>query len=313
MKGHLEIDPEVEQALAEGRPVVALESTIISHGMPYPANVESAKRVEDVIRDHRAVPATIAVLGGRIRVGLDHQALERLARGRDIRKVSRRDLPIVVAQGLDGATTVAATMIVASLAGIEVFVTGGIGGVHRGASESFDVSADLLELARTSVAVVCSGAKSILDLGLTLEVLETHGVPVIGMRTDRFPAFFTRDSGFGVDQRVDREAELAKIVKSKWDLGLEGGVVVANPIPAEAEMAPAAIERALRDALVQAARTGVAGKEVTPFLLSRIEAATGGKSLEANRALIVDNARVGSRLAVELAALRGRGGPRRPQ
>ena len=206
MKGYLEIDPEVEQALAEGRPVVALESTIISHGMPYPANVESAKRGEDVIRDHRAVPATVAVLGGRIRVGLDHQALERLARGRDIRKVSRRDLPIVVAQGLDGATTVAATMIVASLAGIEVFVTGGIGGVHRGAPESFDVSADLLELARTSVAVVCSGAKSILDLGLTLEVLETHGVPVIGFRTDRFPAFFTRDSGFGVDQRVETRA-----------------------------------------------------------------------------------------------------------
>ena len=302
------VDSEVADALANGRGVVALESTIIAHGMPYPANVETAREVEAMVRAHGSVPATIAVLEGRIRVGLDDEGLERLGRGREVVKVSRRDLGVAVARSLDGATTVAATMIVASLADIEVFVTGGIGGVHRGAAETFDVSADLEELARTGVAVVCAGAKSILDLKLTLEVLETHGVPVIGLRTDRFPAFFTRDSGLGVDYRIDSEAELARVLRTQWDLGLSGGAVVANPIPRQAEMDPERVDRAIRDALAAADAAGIAGRDVTPYLLSRIEALTGGESLAANRALILDNARAGSRLAAELAKL-GRQAP----
>ncbi|MCP3957051.1 MAG: pseudouridine-5'-phosphate glycosidase, partial [bacterium] len=294
MRTRPRIHGEVEQALAAGRPVVALESTIIAHGMPYPENVASARRVEAVVREHGAVPATIAILAGEIRVGLDDDSLERLGGGAGVRKVSRRDLAVAVARGLDGATTVAATMIAAALAGIEVFVTGGIGGVHRGAAESFDVSADLQELARTSVAVVCAGAKAILDLGLTLEYLETHGVPVIGLRTDRFPAFYTRDSGHGVDWRVESEAELAEILKAKWDLGLAGGLVVANPIPRRHELEQDLVDRALDEALAQAADAGVTGKDVTPFLLSKMESLTGGASLEANKALIVDNARAGA-------------------
>ena len=304
MKTKPRIQPEVAQALAEARPLVALESSIIAHGMPYPENLESAARVEAVVREHGAVPATIAVLGGEIRVGLDPQALEQLGSGPDVQKVSRRDLAVAVARGLDGATTVAATMIVAASAGIEVFVTGGIGGVHRGAARTFDVSADLQELARTSVAVVCAGAKAILDLGLTLEVLETHGVPVIGLGTDRFPAFYTRDGGHGLDCRVDSEVELAQILEAKWSLGLAGGVVVANPIPRRHELQRELVDRALSDALEQAEEAGVTGKDVTPFLLSRMESLTGGASLEANKALVVANARVGARLAVELARLR---------
>lgn len=294
------IQPEVREALAAGRAVVALESTIISHGMPYPANVETARKVEGIVREEGAVPATIAILGGEISVGLDEQTLERLGSAGDVAKISRRDLAVAVARGLDGATTVAATMIAAAHAGIQVFVTGGIGGVHRGAEQSFDVSADLTELARTRVAVVCAGAKAILDLGLTLEVLETHGVPVIGFGSDRFPAFYTRDSGFDVDVRVDSAAELAAIVRTQWDLGLDG-VVVANPIPKEYEMDPGIVERAIRNALAEAAEQGITGKDVTPFLLSTIEAQTGGDSLTANRALIENNAHVGARLAVELA------------
>ena len=295
----LTIHPEVREALAAGRAVVALESTIIAHGMPYPANVGTARAVERIVREHGAVPATIAVLGGEIRVGLGGGALDRLGRADGVAKVSRRDLGAVVARGLDGATTVAATMIVAARAGIEVFVTGGIGGVHRDAERSFDVSADLTELGRTRVAVVCAGAKSILDLGLTLEALETWGVPVIGFGTDRFPAFYTRDSGLDVDCRVNSAAELARILRSHWDLGL-AGAVVANPIPQEHEMDAERVETAIDDALAEAAEQGVSGKDVTPFLLSRIEGLTSGASLEANRALIESNARLGARLAVAL-------------
>lgn len=297
----MKIHPEVRAALAAGRGVVALESTIIAHGMPYPANVETAGNVERIVREQGAVPATIAILGGEISVGLDEQALDRLGSADDVAKVSRRDLGAVTARGLDGATTVAATMIIAARAGIEVFVTGGIGGVHRGAERTFDVSADLTELGRTRVAVVCAGAKAILDLGLTLEVLETQGVPVIGFGSGRFPAFYTRDSGFGVDCRADSAAELAEILRAHWHLGL-AGAVVANPIPEEHEMDPGRIARAIGSALAEAAEQGVSGKEVTPFLLSRLEALTGGASLEANRALIESNARVGARLAVELSS-----------
>ena len=303
MKSQLTLLPEVRAALEEGRPVVALESTIIAHGMPYPANVETARRVEAIVRRQGSVPATIAILAGQIRVGLDAESLDHLGRNPEVAKVSRRDLPIVVARGGDGATTVAATMIVAAAAGIEVFVTGGIGGVHRGASATFDISADLLELARSSVAVVCAGAKSILDIGLTLEVLETHGVPVLGFRSDGFPAFFTRESGFEVDCRVDSVEQLARILRTKWAMGLAGGALVANPIPRQAAMDPEAIEGAIHDALADASAESIQGKAVTPFLLSRIEAATDGESLAANRVLIYNNARVGSRLAVELSKL----------
>ena len=301
LSDHLLLSPEVAEALAQRRPVVALESTIIAHGMPFPRNVETAKEVEAIVRRGGAVPATIAVLGGRIRVGLDDAALARLGEGKEIAKVSRRDLPVVVARRLDGATTVAATMIVAHLAGIEVFVTGGIGGVHRGAGLSFDVSADLLELAETPVAVVSAGAKAILDLGATLEVLETHGVPVLGYRTDRFPAFYSRDSGFGVDHRADSAAEIAAIVRAKWDLGLAGGVVVANPIPAAHEIDRGVVERAVAAALAEAEERRIRGKEVTPFLLARLEELTGGRSLAANVELVRSNAALGARLAAELS------------
>ncbi len=301
MNDHLVVHPEVRDALAAGRPVVALESTIIAHGMPFPQNVETARSVEAIVRRGGAVPATVAVLGGKIRVGLEVAALERLGAAEDVAKVSRRDLPVVVARRLDGATTVAATMIVAAAAGIEVFTTGGIGGVHRGAAASFDVSADLQELARTGVAVVSSGAKAILDLGATLEYLETHGVPVVGYRTGRFPAFYVRDSGFGVDHRAESAAEIAAIVRAKRDLGLAGGVVVANPIPAEHELDRGLVERAIDDALAAAASEGVAGKAVTPFLLARLESLTGGRSLAANIALVESNADLGARLATELA------------
>ncbi len=302
MNDRLVVHPEVRDALAAGRGVVALESTIIAHGMPYPVNVETARTVEGIVREHGAVPATIAILGGEIRVGLDQRALDRLASAGDVVKVSRRDLGAVIASGRTGATTVAATMIVAARAGIGVFVTGGIGGVHRGAEHTFDVSADLTELGRTPVAVVCAGAKAILDLALTLEVLETQGVPVIGFGTDRFPAFYTRDSGLGVDWRVDSAAELAEILRAHWHLGL-AGAVVANPIPEEHEMDPDRVERAIEGALAEAAEQNVSGKDVTPFLLSRLETLTGGASLEANRALIESNARTGALLAVELAGL----------
>jgi pseudouridine-5'-phosphate glycosidase len=300
---YLEIHPEVQEALAAGKPVVALESTIISHGMPYPQNIETARSVEGIVREHGAVPATIGILHGKLKVGLTDEELEYMGKGKDILKVSRRDLPFILAKELNGATTVASTMIIASLAGIKVFVTGGIGGVHRNAQETFDISADLTELANTNVAVVCAGAKSILDIGLTLEYLETHGVPVIGYQTDEFPAFYTRKSGFQADYRVDTPEELAKALKTKWDLQLKGGMVIGNPIPEAYEMDYTAIHGAIEDALKEADETGIKGKETTPFLLSKIKALTGGKSLESNIQLVYNNARVGAQLAVELAKL----------
>ncbi|HEV7372782.1 pseudouridine-5'-phosphate glycosidase [Arenibaculum sp.] len=303
MQEYLSIRPEVAEALQANRAVVALESTIISHGMPYPRNVETARTVERTVRAAGAVPATVAILDGRIRIGLDDEDLERLATGPEVMKVSRRDLPVALATGADGATTVAATMICAKLAGIAVFVTGGIGGVHRGAETSFDVSADLEELARTDVAVVCAGAKAILDLPKTLEYLETRGVPVLGFGTDELPAFYTPGSGLPVVRRCDTPEEVARILRAKWQLGLRGGVVIGNPIPAAAALDAAAIDAAIAEAQAEAASRGVRGKEVTPFLLSRLEALTEGRSLEANVALVAHNARVGARIAVAYAAL----------
>ncbi|MCT4595350.1 MAG: pseudouridine-5'-phosphate glycosidase [Anaeromicrobium sp.] len=299
-KQYLDIHPEVQRALDENKPVVALESTIISHGMPYPQNVETAKKVEGIVRDNGAVPATIAILNGRLKVGLTDEDLEYLGKGNDILKASRRDLPFIVAKKLNGATTVASTMIVAALAGIKVFVTGGIGGVHRGAETTFDVSADLQELANTNVAVICAGAKSILDIGLTLEYLETHGVPVVGFKTEELPAFYTRKSGFSVDYKADSELEVAKALKAKWDLGLKGGMVIGNPIPEEHQMDYDAITKAIEDALVEADEKGISGKESTPFLLGKVKEITKGKSLESNIELVFNNARVGSKIAVEL-------------
>ncbi|ALL69614.1 Pseudouridine 5'-phosphate glycosidase (plasmid) [Paraburkholderia caribensis MBA4] len=291
----------VAAAQAAGRPIVALESTIIAHGMPYPQNVRTAREVEAVIRDLGAQPATIALIGGRIRIGLSDDELELIARSDNVHKVSRRDLPAVLASGGLGATTVAGTMICAALAGIEVFVTGGIGGVHRGAPETFDISADLQELAKTSVAVVCAGAKSILDIGLTLEYLETHGVPVLSCEQDNFAAFYTRDSGFRADFRLDDAAAQARFIRTKWDLGLAGGVVLSTPVPEAAAMPSDEIDTLTRQALEEAAAQGISGKAVTPFLLARIKALTGGRSLATNIALVKHNAEVGARLALALA------------
>lgn len=303
---YLTLHPEVENALGKGDPVVALESTIIAHGMPYPQNVETARRVEDIIRSEGAVPATIAILRGKIVVGLNEQELELVGKGEDFLKVSRRDIPLVITKKLNGATNVASTMFIAAQAGIHIFVTGGIGGVHRDAPETLDISADLIELAASNVAVVCAGAKAILDIGLTLELLETHGVPVVGYRTENFPAFYTRNSGFGVDYSVHSLAELARALKAKWDLGLTGGMVVANPIPKEYELAPGIISKAISEALTEAKAKRIRGKETTPFLLARIEAITGGDSLKANIELVCHNARVGAKLANEFATLQHR-------
>ena len=303
---YLDIHPEVAQALAQGQPVVALESTIISHGMPYPDNVATALKVEAEIRAHGAVPATIALLDGRLQAGLAPAQIEQLGQmGAAVAKVSRRDLPFIVTAGRIGATTVAATMIVAAMAGIRVFATGGIGGVHRGAPQSFDVSADLQELARTSVAVVCAGAKSILDLPLTLEYLETHGVPVIGYRTDKLPAFFTVDSDCGVDYRLDSAREIAQALRAKWALGLSGGVVVANPVPAQFAQPRERMDAAIAQALREAQQGQVAGKAVTPFLLARVSELTGGDSLATNIELVLNNARLASAIAAQYAALAG--------
>ncbi|WP_376957565.1 pseudouridine-5'-phosphate glycosidase [Azospirillum sp. A26] len=294
--------PEIADALATGRPVVALESTVISHGMPYPRNLETARALEAEVRAAGALPATIAVMDGRIRIGLDDEALERLATaGHAARKLSRRDLPVALATKALGATTVAATMIGARLAGIPVFATGGIGGVHRGAETSFDISADLDELARTSVCVVCAGAKSILDLPKTLELLETRGVPVLGFGTDEFPAFYSRRSGLSVDHRCDNVQEVAEILRTKWQLGLEGGVLLANPIPAADELDADAMEAAVAQALADADARRIKGKDITPHLLAALEAITGGRSLTANIALIRDNARVAAGVAAALA------------
>ncbi|HEU4373379.1 MAG TPA: pseudouridine-5'-phosphate glycosidase [Telluria sp.] len=305
MQQFLLFSSEVAAARAAGKPVVALESTIISHGMPYPQNVTMAREVEQLIRDAGAVPATIAIIGGKICIGLSDEQLELLGTSPDAMKVSRRDLPFVVAQGRLGATTVAATMICAALAGIAVFVTGGIGGVHRGAETSFDISADLQELARTSVAVVCAGVKSILDIGLTLEYLETHGVPVISVGQAGFPAFFTRESGFDADFQCDSALEQATFIQTKWALGLRGGVVIGNPVPAMYAMAEDEIDGITDQALSEAAQRGVTGKAVTPFLLDRIKQLTEGRSLATNIALVKHNAVVGAQLAVALHDLPG--------
>ena len=302
MNKYLDISPEVKKALDEGRPVVALESTIISHGMPYPRNVETALLVEQTIRDCGATPATIAVIGGRLKAGLSRDEIEYLGKtGRGVAKASRRDLPALVARGADGATTVTTTMIIAHMAGIKIFATGGIGGVHRGAEVTMDISADLEELAQTPVMVVCAGAKSILDLGLTLEYLETHGVPVIGYGTDELPAFYTRKSGFGVDYRVDSPAELAAMFRAQRDLGYKGGMLVTNPIPEKYSMDKAVIDKAIDEALAQAKAQGIHGKETTPFLLAKVVELTGGDSLDSNIQLVLNNARVAARTACELA------------
>lgn len=293
----LEIHPPVAEALRQGRPVVALESTIITHGMPYPRNLETAMAVETDIRAGGAVPATIAILDGRIRIGLEDSDLRALAAMETVAKVSRADLPVVLSQGRAGATTVAATMICAALAGIPVFATGGIGGVHRGAESNFDISADLQELARSPVAVVCAGAKAILDLPKTLEVLETLGVPVIGYGSDTLPAFYSRDSGLGVPARCDTPQEVAAVMAAKWALGLGGGLIVANPIPVEDEIPAAAMEAKIVQAQEDARAEGIEGKAVTPFLLGRLEALTGGASLTANVALVRNNARLAAAVA----------------
>ncbi len=296
------LSPEVSAALAAKKPVVALESTIIAHGMAYPANVETALAVEQVVRDHGAVPATIAIISGKLKAGLSREEIERFGQeGPGIMKVSVRDLPFVVGRGLDGATTVAATMRIAAMAGIPVFATGGMGGVHRGAGETFDVSADLTEMTRSNVALVTAGAKAILDLPLTLERLETDGVPVVGYRTGEFPAFYSRSSGLKVPMRAEAPEEVATIMRSKWELGLEGAVVVANPIP-EADQIPASeIEPVITAALAEADRLGIRGKDVTPFLLAEIVKATKGRSLQANIALVKNNAKVASEIAAAFA------------
>ena len=301
MEQFLVYSDEVRAARAAGKPIVALESTIISHGMPYPQNVQTAREVEQIIRDGGAVPATIAIIDGKICVGLSDAQLEQLGNTEGVLKVSRRDLPYVLSQKKLGATTVAATMICAELADIRVFVTGGIGGVHRGAQTSFDISADLQELAHTSVAVVCAGAKSILDLPLTLEYLETHGVPVVSVGQAQFPAFFTRESGLNADFQLDGAAELADFIRTKWQLGLNGGVVVANPVPQADAMPKTEIDAMTEQALREAEAQGVNGKAVTPFLLARIKQLTGGRSLDTNIALVKNNAVLGAELAVELA------------
>ena len=295
---YLDIQPEVSEALAAQRPVVALESTIISHGMPYPENLNTASQLEEIVRANGAVPATIAVLAGRITIGLNSEQLQHLATIRDVLKVSRRDIPYAVARRQTGATTVAATMIFAAMAGIRFFATGGIGGVHRGAAQTMDVSADLLELARTDVAVICAGAKSILDIGLTLEKLETLGVPVLGYQTTEFPAFYTRKSGFPVDYPVESPADCARILKAKWELGLNGGAVIANPVPEQFEADAAAIDRAIGAALAEAAAQNVKGKAVTPFLLAKVKELTAGESLETNMALVKHNAALAAQIAV---------------
>ena len=300
----MKINPEVLKALQENRPVVALESTIISHGMPYPKNVQTALQVEQVIRDHGAVPATIGIIDGEPIVGMTPEEIEEFGKRKGVLKVSRRDLPVVYAKKLWGATTVATTMIIANQAGIEVFVTGGIGGVHRGAQETFDISADLQELAKTNVTVVCAGAKAILDLPLTLEYLETMGVPVLGYQTNELPAFYNSHSGLKVDYKVEDAKEMARIIKSKRDNNLVGGILLTNPIPEQFEMPKDVIDNAIATALKKMDEEGVKGKECTPFLLKTIVELTGGDSLESNIKLVLNNAAVGSEVAKEYCKLR---------
>ncbi len=301
---YLDVAPEVAEALKAGKPVVALESTIISHGMPYPQNVETALNVEKITREAGAVPATIAIIGGRLKAGLSEKEIDYLGKtGSGVAKASRRDLPVLVAKKMDGATTVTTTMMIAAMAGIRVFATGGIGGVHRGAETTMDISADLEELAETPVMVICAGAKSILDLGLTLEYLETKGVTVIGYGTDELPAFYTRKSGFGVDYELDTPEELAEAFHVKRELGLRGGMLVTNPIPEQYSMDKAVIDKAINTALSEAKAQGVHGKAVTPFLLAKVKELTGGDSLDSNIQLVYNNARLAAATASELAKL----------
>ncbi len=303
-EAYIDISSEVREALEKGKPVVALESTIISHGMPYPMNVETALTVEKIIREGGAIPATIAIVQGRLKVGLTHEEIDRLGKaGQDVVKTSRRDIPFIIAYKLDGATTVASTMIIANLAGIKIFATGGIGGVHRGAEHTFDISADLEELGRTDVAVVCAGAKSILDIPLTLEYLETKGVPVVGYQTEELPAFYTRKSGHGVDYTIQTPEALAVALKAKWDLDLHGGIVVANPVPKAFEMDFDTINHAIEHALKEANTRGITGKESTPFLLAMVKELTGGDSLRSNIELVYNNARLAAKLAVAYTKL----------
>ena len=304
MNKYLDISPEVSAALAAGKPVVALESTIISHGMPYPQNVKTALEVEQIIRDNGAVPATIAIIGGRLKAGLTPEEIEYFGKkGPEIAKASRRDLPVLVARGQDGACTVTTTMMIAHMAGIQIFATGGIGGVHRGAETTMDISADLEELASTTVMVVCAGAKSILDLGLTLEYLETHGVPVLGYGTKELPAFYTRKSGFEVDYRMDTPEELAEAFHVSRQLGLKGGMLVTNPIPEEFAMDHDVINRAIDEAIAQANAQGIHGKATTPFLLAKVKELTGGDSLDSNIQLVFNKARLAARTAAALCKL----------
>ncbi|RUS42880.1 pseudouridine-5'-phosphate glycosidase [Cohnella sp. AR92] len=300
MNRYLQFTPEVEEALKNGKPVVALETTIISHGMPYPQNIEMARAVENIIREQGAVPATIGIMDGHIKIGLNDEELEAFATSKNVEKVSRRDFAYILSSGKIGATTVAATMIGAALAGIEVFATGGIGGVHREGENTMDVSADLTELANTNVAVVCAGAKSILDIGRTLEYLETHGVPVVGYKTDEFPSFYSRESGYGVDFRHDTPDEVATTLKTKWELGLNGGAIIANPVPEEYAMKNEEIEGVIKQALQEANEQNITGKRVTPFLLGRIKQLTGGDSLATNIQLVYHNAKVAAQIAVAL-------------
>ena len=298
LSDYLDIHPDVENAIKNNEPVVALESTIISHGMPYPKNIETALMVEETVRLNKAVPATIAIINGKLKVGLTNDEIEFLATNEEVKKVSRRDLPITVAQKLSGSTTVASTMIIASLAKIAIFATGGIGGVHRGAENTMDISADLEELANTNVCVVCAGAKAILDLGLTLEYLETKGVPVIGYKTSELPAFYSSESGFDVDYKIDSAQEIAEILRTKWDLSLDGGVLVTNPIPVAFELETGVMNDAINQAIIEADNNKISGKKITPYLLSKVNEITQGKSLEANIKLIQNNADLAAKIAL---------------
>ena len=298
LSDYLDIHPDVENAIKNNEPVVALESTIISHGMPYPKNVETALMVEETVRSNKAVPATIAIINGKLKVGLTNDEIEYLATNEEVKKVSRRDLPITVAQKLSGSTTVASTMIIASLAKIAIFATGGIGGVHKGAENTMDISADLEELANTNVCVVCAGAKAILDLGLTLEYLETKGVPVIGYKTSELPAFYSSESGFDVDYKIDSAQEIAEILRTKWDLSLDGGVLVTNPIPVAFELETGVMNDAINQAIIEADNNKISGKKITPYLLSKVNEITQGKSLEANIKLIQNNADLAAKIAL---------------
>ncbi|MFW5736856.1 MAG: pseudouridine-5'-phosphate glycosidase [Halanaerobium sp.] len=301
LEKYLEIKEEVKEAIELGKPVVALESTIIAHGMPYPQNIETALEIEEIIRENGAVPATIGIIDGKIKVGLTKKEVEFLGESEEVVKVSRRDLPVVLAEKRHGATTVAGTMIAAELAGIKIFVTGGVGGVHRGAEKSLDISADLEELKKTSVAVIAAGAKSILDLGLTLEKLETFGVPVLGYQTEELPAFYSRHSGFNCDYKLESPEHTADILKAKWDLDLEGGVLIANPVPEADEIEYSVINEKIEQALAEAEAAEISGKELTPFLLDRIKEITDGRSLETNISLVRNNAVVGAKIAKAFA------------